>query len=227
MSDVVLTESQFMMVDEYTSSQDLVWHSLNKSRTYPLTQSAIEINLRLPSMLHGKKGFERIVWAFKNVLNNAVTWLFYDFQAAPQDTATRKVPASSWWNLVNQNRRTRTHCEKIAEPGKVPISAHHPISKLCVPKITRSEGLILPDLTTQSTATANADFEYWAIETHEWLSLVTLGSPRVRKDDIIDPWLCRYAVPESESMSVAEVVLVQWSGLIPAYWIRNLLVELR
>ncbi len=30
-------------------------------------------------MLHGKKGFERVVWAFKNVLNKSVTWLFYDF----------------------------------------------------------------------------------------------------------------------------------------------------
>jgi ribonuclease P/MRP protein subunit RPP40 len=30
-------------------------------------------------MLHGKKGFERIVWAFKNVLNKPMTWLFYDF----------------------------------------------------------------------------------------------------------------------------------------------------
>ncbi len=42
---------------------------------------AIEINLRLPSMLHGKKGFERIVWAFKNVLNSTVTWLFHDCEA--------------------------------------------------------------------------------------------------------------------------------------------------
>lgn len=32
-------------------------------------------------MVHGKKGFERILWAFKNVLNHAVTWLFYDYDA--------------------------------------------------------------------------------------------------------------------------------------------------
>lgn len=36
---------------------------------------AIEIDLRQPSMLHGKKGFERIVWACRNVLNASVTWL--------------------------------------------------------------------------------------------------------------------------------------------------------
>lgn len=36
----------------------------------------VEINLRLPSMLHGKKGFDRIVYAAKEVLNKEVTWLF-------------------------------------------------------------------------------------------------------------------------------------------------------
>ena len=40
---------------------------------------AVEMDLRSPAMLHGKKGFERIVWAFKNVLNHSVTWLFHDF----------------------------------------------------------------------------------------------------------------------------------------------------
>lgn len=33
----------------------------------------------MPSMLHGRKGFERIVWAFENVLNEPLTWLFHDF----------------------------------------------------------------------------------------------------------------------------------------------------
>lgn len=40
--------------------------------------AVVELNLRLPSMLHGKKGFQRIEWAFKNVLNDPVTWLFFD-----------------------------------------------------------------------------------------------------------------------------------------------------
>lgn len=38
----------------------------------------VEYNLRLPSMLHGKKGFERLVWAAKTVLNNSLQWLFFD-----------------------------------------------------------------------------------------------------------------------------------------------------
>ncbi len=43
--------------------------------------TVVEINLRLPSMLHGKRGFDRIVYAFKNVLTTPVTWLFHDLRA--------------------------------------------------------------------------------------------------------------------------------------------------
>jgi Ribonuclease P 40kDa (Rpp40) subunit len=32
-------------------------------------------------MLHGKRGFERVVWAAKNVLNRSLTWLFYNLRA--------------------------------------------------------------------------------------------------------------------------------------------------
>lgn len=48
-----------------------------------LTQicTVIEINLRLPSMLHGRKAFERILYAFKNVLTKPVTWLFHDLNS--------------------------------------------------------------------------------------------------------------------------------------------------
>ncbi|OWP01784.1 ribonuclease P 40kDa subunit [Marssonina coronariae] len=42
----------------------------------------VELELRSPSMLHGKKGFDRIVYAFKNVLNTPVTWLFLDLETS-------------------------------------------------------------------------------------------------------------------------------------------------
>ena len=48
----------------------------------------VEINLRLPSMLHGKKGFDRIVYAFKNVLTTPVTWLFNDLGTAGEGLET-------------------------------------------------------------------------------------------------------------------------------------------
>lgn len=48
----------------------------------------VEINLRLPSMLHGKKGFDRIVYAFNNVLNTPVTWLFHDLGSTSKVSTT-------------------------------------------------------------------------------------------------------------------------------------------
>lgn len=38
-------------------------------------------------MLHGKKGFERVVWAFNNVLVQSVAWLFYDLNVAANGMA--------------------------------------------------------------------------------------------------------------------------------------------
>jgi ribonucleases P/MRP protein subunit RPP40 len=49
---------------------------LPSQRRCVLIVVVVEINLRLPSMLHGKKGFDRIVYAFKNVLTKPVTWIF-------------------------------------------------------------------------------------------------------------------------------------------------------
>lgn len=52
------------------------WFTLQTLSCYTSkTFLAIEIDVRQPSMLHGKKGFERIVWACRNVLNASVTWL--------------------------------------------------------------------------------------------------------------------------------------------------------
>lgn len=52
----------------------------------------VEINLRLPSMLHGKKGFDRLVWAAKNVLNQSLTWLFVDLDTGNPFRSAAEVP---------------------------------------------------------------------------------------------------------------------------------------
>ncbi len=87
--------------------------------------------------------------------------------------------------------------------------------------------MIQPSINLAHAADTAVDFETWAIELHEWFSLVALGSPRIREDDNIDPFLCRYAVPEDYQPQVSGIALIQWSGFIPAFWIHRLLVELR
>lgn len=53
--------------------------------------SVVELNLRLPSMLHGKKGFQRIEWAFRNVLGEPITWLFFDLGTQSSGVAEGNV----------------------------------------------------------------------------------------------------------------------------------------
>lgn len=53
----------------------------SEGRKHVKARYAIELDLRQPSMVHGKKGFERVVWAFKNVFDQAVAWLFLDLGA--------------------------------------------------------------------------------------------------------------------------------------------------
>lgn len=54
----------------------------HEGRKHIKVRYAVDINLRLPSMVRGKHGFERILWALKNVLNSRVAWLFYDLEGA-------------------------------------------------------------------------------------------------------------------------------------------------
>lgn len=38
--------------------------------------TVVTYDLRSPSMLHGKKGFDRLVYAAKKVLNQPLVWFF-------------------------------------------------------------------------------------------------------------------------------------------------------
>ena len=40
--------------------------------------TVVEFDLKARSMFPGKKGFDRLVYASKNVLSSPVTWLFYN-----------------------------------------------------------------------------------------------------------------------------------------------------
>lgn len=49
-------------------------------RVHMKSRYKIEVDLRQPSMVHGKKGFNRLVWAFTRVLTEPLDWLFVDLQ---------------------------------------------------------------------------------------------------------------------------------------------------
>ncbi|KAK2801116.1 hypothetical protein FQN50_007843 [Emmonsiellopsis sp. PD_5] len=160
---------------------------------------AVEINLRLPSMLHGKKGFERIVWAFKNALTASVTWLFCDLTPSP------------------------SYSEEEA-----PINQHHPQKIQCSPTVKTLENIMVPPLTLSNLETEQGKqfLHETCDEIQEWLGLAFLDSPRVHADDSMDPYLSRYALPDQAECKRADLVKVSWSGLLPAKWVTGVIVAM-
>ncbi|KAH1521069.1 hypothetical protein KXX06_007619 [Aspergillus fumigatus] len=160
----------------------------------------VEINLRLPSMLHGKKGFDRIVWAFKNVLDHSVAWLFHDL--APGSTG-------------------------ISE-GDPTLKGNHPQIIDCVVSRTHYRDIITPSFseTTLTEASSESILKEDSQNLSEWLAMVALGSPRVSKDDEIDPYLSRYRVPDDGPVRTVDLVSLTWHGFLPASWILDLFITM-
>ncbi|MCJ1436331.1 Ribonuclease P protein subunit p40 [Xylographa pallens] len=184
----------------------LVGHPIRDTgRKHLKTRYAIEINLRLPSMVHGKKGFERIVWAFKNVLNNSVTWLFYDFNTKLDSTVS--------------------HSFKIRNLEGRPIDRHHPITKACPMTMKHSEVITPPIAPHTRTEDTPKDAEDDDLGRLEWLDLVALESPRILPNDRVDPFLCQYEVPDSGRARPTKVTILSWRGFMPAEWIKKLYLE--
>ncbi|PVH72941.1 ribonuclease P 40kDa subunit [Cadophora sp. DSE1049] len=154
----------------------------------------VEIKLRLPSMLHEKKGFDRIVYAFKNVLSTPVTWLFVDL--------AKNTPSPN------------------------PMDAHLPITKTISPEVQKLE-VTTPSLKppTDPDDSYSGDFEDYAVETQEWLSLILLNSPRVDPNDKIDPYLSRYVVPRDTHTS-SKLVRITWRGFLSPTWAHKMFVQM-
>ncbi|KAE9376771.1 ribonuclease P 40kDa subunit [Stipitochalara longipes BDJ] len=155
----------------------------------------VEINLRLPSMLHGKKGFDRIVYAFKNVLTTPVTWLFHDLRA------TAITPD--------------------------PLETYFPIKRTVSPELSQPIQVQMPSLKppVEVDPSYGANFEDYAVDIHEWLSLVLLESPRIYFDDKIDPYLSRY-VPPGDSFTNSKLVKLTWQGFISPSWAHKTYVQM-
>ncbi|KAJ0420145.1 ribonuclease P 40kDa subunit-domain-containing protein [Aspergillus carlsbadensis] len=157
----------------------------------------VELNLRLPSMLHGKKGFQRIEWALKNVLNQRVEWLFFDLGTESAGVSEDDI------SLKNNNPEIIT----------------------CEPICTTHERVSTPSFSDlKVTETASEGMRDLCGEISEWLSLVSLGSHRVSADDDIDPYLCRYDAPEVGQTRESDLVTLRWHGFIPPRWIMELFI---
>jgi ribonuclease P/MRP protein subunit RPP40 len=70
------------------------------------------------------------------------------------------------------------------------------------------------------------EYEDFATEIYEWISLVRLQSSLINPDGRPDPYLCRYQVPGAvEQHSDAELCKITWKGFLSPEWTRRTLVE--
>ncbi|OHW99458.1 ribonuclease p mrp protein subunit pop1 [Colletotrichum incanum] len=159
----------------------------------------VSYQLRDPSMLHGKKGFDRLVYACKNVLNTPVTWLFCN--------AATTAPSP---DPLDQYFPTRYTCE----PALV-SDMHVQTAPLAIPNEVIQNG-------------DRPGLEDFATETYEWLSLIRLRSPRVDAGDSIDPYLSRYQVPgdaDADTPPHSKVCKITWQGFFTSDWVRSVLIN--
>ncbi|CEO60172.1 hypothetical protein PMG11_04811 [Penicillium brasilianum] len=156
----------------------------------------IELNLRLPSMLHGKKGFDRIVWAFKNVLNRSLAWLFCDLESSP-DQETTSIQKQSPQMIDSEMLKT-----KLGQISTPPL-----------------QGLVLNDMSEGDMQESCGAFA-------EWIAMVQLGSPRVSADDDVDSYLSRYIVPADNGSRTTDLISLKWHGLISGTWVLQLFISL-
>ena len=159
----------------------------------------LDINLAAESMKHNKKGFERLEWACKNVLNHSLTWLFYNFN-----------PSSP---------------EALAE-GKEAISKHAPWVHNFEPSIARMKDVLVPKLLPRDLPSIYAEDD--AIVLLEYLHMLHLDSPRLQKQDSIDPHLSRYVVPAFDrGIGSRNLVQVTWKGFMPPRFAKELFLLVR
>lgn len=98
------------------------------------------------------------------------------------------------------------------------------------PDITKDITVLLPPMKPPAKPLVEGvpiypeDFEDFAIEIHEWLSMVLLSSPRIRPDDKTDPFLSRYVAP-GVPMTGSKLVKLTWSGFLPPTWAHKVFVE--
>jgi ribonucleases P/MRP protein subunit RPP40 len=186
---------------------------------YSLTFFAVvEIDLKQPSMLHGKKGFDRLVWAAKNVLNQLLTWLFCDMQSG-------RVNADSGESLQQAEVGAEATTLAVYHPTIVDVEpSQQELIEVLVPALTAAATGLTTMPTSNSAGTVDFDSLY---EIVEWLSLVAIDSPRVLAKDSVDTYLSRYEVPDVAVGCTADVQslrVLRWQGLMSANWVTELLI---
>jgi ribonucleases P/MRP protein subunit RPP40 len=170
--------------------------------------------------LHGKKGFDRLVYACKNALNTPKTWLFCNV------SKDGKCFAVLYLSLIY---KTITDM-KAPAPNPDPLVQHFPTEYTSNPVLVQNMEMNTPPLKIPSAVLSDrnrTELDEYATEIYEWLSLVRLESPRLETSDTIDPYLSTYVVPGNPlEQERGRLCKISWRGFISSRWVADTLAVL-
>lgn len=98
------------------------------------------------------------------------------------------------------------------------------------PIINRDMTVAIPPLKPEievASPMQREDYEEYATDVYEWLSMARLESPRILSGDHIDPYLSRYQVPGNniEQLPPTKICKITWEGFFGSDWARRILVD--
>ncbi|KAJ4985540.1 ribonuclease P 40kDa subunit [Stagonosporopsis vannaccii] len=159
----------------------------------------VTYDLTAPSMRSGKKGFERLKWAARNVLDESRAWLFWTQNAS--------------------------FAESLRD-GREVLCAHAPKIFALDPAVEPLQRVVVPKLDVQGHGLSALYDHDDALALLEWLDMLSLGSSRVRDGHAVDSHLCRYDVPDfGHGADTRELVRVRWRGFITPPLVKDLFLE--
>lgn len=163
-------------------------------------KSRWRVDVDLARARAGKKGFERVRWAAREVLNESRVWVFWSARPG--------------------------FAEDVRE-GREVLCQHAPKIMDFEPEVTTMERVVVPRLGVEENGLSGLYDQDDALGLLEWLDLVNLGSARVRENDHVDAHLCRYDVPDfGYGRETKDLVRVRWTGFITPGFVTDLFLEI-
>lgn len=181
------------------------------------TDLVVQYDLRAPASFPGKKGYDRLLYACKHVLDQPIAWLFH--RQSSSELPIEFLLILPELAMANQ----------YSAPDPDPLLKHFPTKYTSAPSVEEDLKIETPILKIPESANSNdaqLELEDFATGIYEWLSLLKLSSPRVESGDEIDPFLSRYSVPCSSGEAEAvKLCKISWRGFIAPGWARQTLVD--
>jgi ribonucleases P/MRP protein subunit RPP40 len=157
----------------------------------------VEVDLRAPSSVGGKKGFDKLRAATgeKGAAGMGKTWMLADAAGLGGGVKLLDEGLQSLHLLV---------CDALVEEGR------------------GVDGVLVPHSLSRGLVEELDEEDCWALL--EWVDLVALDSPRVTQADSVDPYISRYTAPKPNTAGNLRVM--KWQGLMSSEWLTRLLIEI-